>query len=169
MGNRIKHKASHTPGKFQRSEDDPCHPHVVPAACTSTDPEVRTRAYHQRADAAHKRWAKNKARRIARKRQRQKDYGFTLMELVVGVVIVAILLAIAIPTFIGARERAQVGGKNTGNDVIMRQRDYTDYLVDEQGHEWRFTVYRNVKVQGQNCDVIKTDDGVSVVCPNTPR
>ena len=43
-------------------------------------------------------------RRIA---QRREDEGFTLIELMVVILIIAILLAIAIPTFLGARARAQ--------------------------------------------------------------
>ncbi|HVM07066.1 MAG TPA: prepilin-type N-terminal cleavage/methylation domain-containing protein [Acidimicrobiales bacterium] len=42
-----------------------------------------------------------------RKRHEREDEGFTLIELMVVVLIIAILLAIAIPTFLGARERAQ--------------------------------------------------------------
>jgi type IV pilus assembly protein PilA len=37
----------------------------------------------------------------------RKDQGFTLIELMVVVLIIAILIAIAIPTFLGARKRAQ--------------------------------------------------------------
>ena len=45
-----------------------------------------------------------------------KDEGFTLIELMVVVLIIAILLAIAIPTFLGARSRAQ----NRAAESILR-------------------------------------------------
>jgi type IV pilus assembly protein PilA len=40
-------------------------------------------------------------------RQRQEEEGFSLVELMVVVVVIAVLLAIAIPTFFGARNRAE--------------------------------------------------------------
>lgn len=39
--------------------------------------------------------------------RRENEDGFTLIELMVVVLIIAILIAIAVPTFLGARERAQ--------------------------------------------------------------
>jgi type IV pilus assembly protein PilA len=41
------------------------------------------------------------------KRKHGNDEGFTLIELMVVVLVIAILLAIAIPTFLGARKRSQ--------------------------------------------------------------
>ena len=41
------------------------------------------------------------------RQRRGDDEGFTLIELMVVVLVIAILLAIAIPTFLGARERSQ--------------------------------------------------------------
>lgn len=48
--------------------------------------------------------------RSLKARRDNEDEGFTLIELMVVVLIIAILIAIAIPTFLGAREKAQDRG-----------------------------------------------------------
>ena len=54
--------------------------------------------------------------------------GFTLIELMVVVLIIAILIAIAIPTFLGARQKAQDRGaqSNLRNALTAAKTVYTD-------------------------------------------
>ena len=63
-----------------------------------------------------------------RERHEREDEGFTLIELMVVVLIIAILLAIAIPTFLGARERAQdrAAQSNLRNAYTAAKSIYTD-------------------------------------------
>ncbi len=62
------------------------------------------------------------------KERRENDEGFTLIELMVVVLIIAILLAIAIPTFLGARTKAQNRGAqaNLRNALTAEKTVYTD-------------------------------------------
>jgi type IV pilus assembly protein PilA len=62
-------------------------------------------------------------------RQRiQDDKGFTLIELMVVVLIIAILIAIAIPTFLGLRQRAQdrAAQSDLRNGLTAAKAYYTD-------------------------------------------
>jgi type IV pilus assembly protein PilA len=62
-------------------------------------------------------------------RQRREDEkGFTLIELMVVVLIIAILIAIAIPTFLGARKKAQdrAAQSNVRNALTAEKTFYTD-------------------------------------------
>src|SRR2546427_6585385 len=65
--------------------------------------------------------------KIARKMD-QDEKGFTLIELMVVVLIIAILIAIAVPTFLGARQRAQdrAAQSNLRNGYTAAKTVYTD-------------------------------------------
>jgi type IV pilus assembly protein PilA len=61
-------------------------------------------------------------------RRRDAEEGFTLIELMVVVLIIAILIAIAVPTFLGARSRAQdVSAKSDLRNALTTEKtSYTD-------------------------------------------
>jgi type IV pilus assembly protein PilA len=63
-----------------------------------------------------------------KKRFESDEDGFTLIELMVVVLIIAILLAIAIPTFLGARERAndRAAQSSLRNALTAAKTIYTD-------------------------------------------
>ena len=65
---------------------------------------------------------------ILRKRLERDEEGFTLIELMVVVLIIAILLAIAIPTFLGARDRAnnRAAQSSLRNALSAAKTLYTD-------------------------------------------
>ncbi len=74
------------------------------------------------------------------KERRDSDEGFTLIELMVVVLIIAILLAIAIPTFLGARERAndRAAQSSLRNALTAAKTIYTDsqnYLAANETSE----------------------------------
>jgi type IV pilus assembly protein PilA len=66
--------------------------------------------------------------KLIARRQKGQEEGFTLIELMVVVLIIAILIAIAIPTFLGARERAQnrSAQSNVRNALTAEKTYYTD-------------------------------------------
>ncbi len=61
---------------------------------------------------------------------RRDDDGFTLIELMVVVLIIAILLAIAIPTFLGARQRANARAAQSNLRNVLTNE--LSYFADDQ-------------------------------------
>lgn len=63
------------------------------------------------------------------------DQGFTLIELMMVVLVIAILLAIAIPTFLGARSRAndraaQSNLRNANTNALVFYTDHQQFTAD---------------------------------------
>ncbi len=65
---------------------------------------------------------------IKQRLERDEEEGFTLIELMVVVLIIAILLAIAIPTFLGARNsaNARAAQSNLRNALTAEQTQWTN-------------------------------------------
>src|ERR1041384_2369737 len=102
-----------------------------------------------------------------RERLQRGEEGFTLIELMVVVLIIAILIAIAIPTFLGARRRAQ--DKQAQSNLRNALTAEKTYYVDNQAYA-ASTGTELTSLQGieSNLNWTSTDASVRGVVVVTP-
>src|SRR5579875_3911268 len=105
--------------------------------------------------------------------QEREDQGFTLIELMVVVLIIAILLAIAIPTFLGARNSAnsRAAQSNLRNALTAEQTNWTNnqsFTTDASSIESSLTWVTSWSTgDSANTVVASTDDGGNAVVLST--
>ena len=94
----------------------------------------------------------------------QDDKGFTLIELMVVVLIIAILIAIAIPTFLGLRRRAQ--DRAAQSDLRNAMTAAKAFYTDDESYTG-FTAVEGEDIEPSlNWDTAADQDYVDIVAVN---
>ena len=116
-------------------------------------------------------------RRMAARRSGEDQGGFTLIELMVVVMIIAILVGIAIPAFLGARKRAQntAAKSNLRNGLATAQTIFSDQqaylavatMVTSLGQEEPSLKFKDGSTAGAAAGLSATPKEISVTTAAT--